>query len=256
MRPPCRLCSLGVGGYPQVRARTGARSCEYLRVAALQPGLRSRIVTIAGVGLSALVALLAVHGFTASPDPGTAIDSTDDGSDYSPPVVGPASLSEAFESEATPLIRTDFSDDAAWQSIVEEVSKPVDFDHPDNPDPGEDAYVPYIVPIDNAKYEGVSGAALADQAMAADLMQGYVLLADARSMAEAGSGELTVDYVDLSPYAAEDAEDFSTFPGRTFRCAVPEVASIEANLSIANMDFHEFADSVAPDGVFRGFPGE
>ena len=32
-----------------------------------------------------------------------------------------------------------------------------------------------------------------------------------------------------------------------------EVALIEANLSIANMDFEEFADSVGPDGVFRGF---
>ena len=32
--------------------------------------------------------------------------------------------------------------------------------------------------------------------------------------------------------------------------------SIEANLSIANMDFGEFAGSVGADGVFRGFPGE
>jgi hypothetical protein len=25
------------------------------------------------------------------------------------------------------------------------------------------------------------------------------------------------------------------------------------NLSLANMDFHEFADNADPDGVFRGF---
>ena len=30
--------------------------------------------------------------------------------------------------------------------------------------------------------------------------------------------------------------------------------SRENNLSIANMDFREFAESVDPDGVFRGFP--
>jgi len=41
--------------------------------------------------------------------------------------------------------------------------------------------------------------------------------------------------------------------GRVFRCAIPEIASIEANLSIANMDYHEFADNTDPDGVFRGF---
>jgi hypothetical protein len=29
---------------------------------------------------------------------------------------------------------------------------------------------------------------------------------------------------------------------------------VENNLSIANMDYSEFADEVDPDGVFRGFP--
>jgi hypothetical protein len=28
---------------------------------------------------------------------------------------------------------------------------------------------------------------------------------------------------------------------------------VENNLSVANMDFHEFADNVEDDGVFRGF---
>jgi len=41
--------------------------------------------------------------------------------------------------------------------------------------------------------------------------------------------------------------------GRELRCEVGEVASIEVNLSIANMDFDEFADSADADGVFRGF---
>jgi hypothetical protein len=31
------------------------------------------------------------------------------------------------------------------------------------------------------------------------------------------------------------------------------VQSVENNLSLANMDFFEFAESVGPDGVFRGF---
>jgi hypothetical protein len=61
-------------------------------------------------------------------------------------------------------------------------------------------------------------------------------------------------YVDLS-VAPEDAEEFGWVYGREFRCEVGEVASIEANLSIANMDFEEFADGVEDDGVFRGFPG-
>ena len=43
-------------------------------------------------------------------------------------------------------------------------------------------------------------------------------------------------------------------PGRTFRVIPSEIWSIENNLSIGNMDFDEFADSVDPDGIFRGFP--
>jgi hypothetical protein len=41
--------------------------------------------------------------------------------------------------------------------------------------------------------------------------------------------------------------------GRTFRAVASETPTIEANLSEANMDFHEFADNVDRDGVFRGF---
>jgi len=43
--------------------------------------------------------------------------------------------------------------------------------------------------------------------------------------------------------------------GRTFRAIPTQLQAIENNLSIANMDFFEFADNVKEDGVFRGFPG-
>jgi hypothetical protein len=42
--------------------------------------------------------------------------------------------------------------------------------------------------------------------------------------------------------------------GRTFRAIPSQIQSIENNLSIANMDFFEFADHVDLDGIFRGFP--
>ena len=41
--------------------------------------------------------------------------------------------------------------------------------------------------------------------------------------------------------------------GRTFRSIPSEVEPIVANLSLANMDFAEFADNTDPDGIFRGF---
>ncbi|WP_436838952.1 DUF6924 domain-containing protein [Nocardia salmonicida] len=50
-----------------------------------------------------------------------------------------------------------------------------------------------------------------------------------------------------------DLNEFNDQMGRTFRAIPREVESIVANLSISNMDVHDFADSVDPDGVFRGF---
>ncbi len=65
-----------------------------------------------------------------------------------------------------------------------------------------------------------------------------------------------VDHVSLT-----DAEhpilvlDLGDEPGRAFRVVPREMWGIENNLSIANLSFFEYADSVDADGVFRGLPG-
>lgn len=163
-------------------------------------------------------------------------------------------IREAFESDSTPVIRTDFTKDPAWQTVINAISEPVDFDDPDNADPGHNGYAPNVTLIDDRALEGITGAALGEAFEASDDAFGYALLADGRSMTEAlAGGELTLDYVDLSIFDPKDAELFNSFMGRNFRCAVPEIASIEVNLSLGNMDFSDFADSTEPDGVFRGF---
>ena len=45
----------------------------------------------------------------------------------------------------------------------------------------------------------------------------------------------------------------ATQHGKTFRVAPAYMWSVENNLSLANMDFSEFADHVDAGGVFRGF---
>jgi len=47
--------------------------------------------------------------------------------------------------------------------------------------------------------------------------------------------------------------DLSTERGRAFRVIPSEIEGVENNLSLANMDFEEFANAADPDGVFRGF---
>ncbi|MEY4566011.1 MAG: hypothetical protein RLY14_981 [Planctomycetota bacterium] len=58
----------------------------------------------------------------------------------------------------------------------------------------------------------------------------------------------------------DNSQDFDRRPSQTpegeirsFRAIPSTVQSIENNLSIANMDFEDFAQSVDPDGIFRGF---
>jgi hypothetical protein len=161
-------------------------------------------------------------------------------------------LAATFATAGTPLLRTDFTDDAAWSTIVAKVAQTAEF----GAEYGD--YVLAITSYDERFFEGVTGASLAEICATEGVGGGYVLLADARSMAEAAGGrEVTIDYVDLSIEDNRDAKLFKSYLGRTFRCATREVASIEANLAIGNMDFSDFANSVDSDGVFRGFePGE
>jgi hypothetical protein len=56
------------------------------------------------------------------------------------------------------------------------------------------------------------------------------------------------------PVLLVDLNELNEQYGRTMRVIPAELPSIEVNLSLANMDFFDFADSADEDGVFRGFP--
>nr|WP_089013655.1 hypothetical protein [Micromonospora inositola] len=52
------------------------------------------------------------------------------------------------------------------------------------------------------------------------------------------------------------AVDLYDEPGRTFRVPPRWYAEVSANMSIANMDFADFADAADESGTFRGFEGD
>jgi len=165
-------------------------------------------------------------------------------------------LAAILDDDTTALIRTDRTDDAAWAAILEAISTPVDVTEDGDPD---GFFVPDITPLDSPAFEGATGETLASAIGAAgNAPSGYVLLADSQSMAEAGAGvDPTLVYVDLSYPDPDDADGFNTFMGRSFRCPIPEIAGIDVNLSLANMDFSEFADHADEHGgVFRNFTAE
>ncbi|MBB4634277.1 DUF6924 domain-containing protein [Longimicrobium terrae] len=124
------------------------------------------------------------------------------------------------------VVRTDFSNAAAWDAIRSAIDEPA----------GE--FKAYVEWISDPGYDGLTPEQL-------------------RPFAPAGSGInylFIVDQITIThPEHPVLVLDLSAEPGRTFRVVPSALADVENNLSIANMEFADFADSVEPDGIFRGF---
>jgi hypothetical protein len=130
------------------------------------------------------------------------------------------------DSDEALVLRTDFSDEAAWVEVCREIEAPS----------GEHrAYVYFVSDADFAGLDLETLTLLAQRGP----YRSFMFIVDQRTLRDAEHPILVLDLVDE--------------PGQTFRVIPREMCSVENNLSIANMDFDEFADSVDADGVFRGF---
>jgi hypothetical protein len=120
------------------------------------------------------------------------------------------------------ILRTDFSDDNAWADLQAAIDEDEATWASDPQWAG--ATVQQLVDLDTA-------AAGDDKLM-------YVFVADATTMTDPERPLLVVDL------AGE--------PGRTFRVPPRWFEDVSANLTIANLDFEEFADATDEDGTYRG----
>jgi hypothetical protein len=118
------------------------------------------------------------------------------------------------------VVRTDFTDDAAWLEVCRLIEAS-----------DCEGYTPTLVRVSDRAYDG---AAVED--LLGDPGPDYVFVVDSRTVSDPEHPILVID-----------------LDGGSFRTIPSEVCAIDANLGLANMDFEEFADAVAPDGVFRGF---
>jgi hypothetical protein len=131
----------------------------------------------------------------------------------------------------TPVIRTDFSDPAAWEAVRAAILAP-----------GAEAelFTAHVTFVDDPDFAGYTPEQIL--ALVNDEFAGRhtcLFIAD----------ETTVSSADW-PVLVMDLRDEQ---GRTFRAVADELYGIEANLSTGNMDFSfyaEFADDTG--GVFRG----
>lgn len=126
------------------------------------------------------------------------------------------------------ILRTDFSNQAVWNAICAEVQKPV----------GIFRFRANVEFLDDPAYSGVTKDQLLEL-IPTDYNHSFIVIVDQTAVSLPDRPLLIVDLYERS--------------GREFRAVPSQIQSIENNLSIANMDFEEFAESVDEDGVFRGF---
>jgi hypothetical protein len=152
------------------------------------------------------------------------------------------------ETEKTPVLRTDYSDDAAWETICASIREA----SPEARDVfgkwsalcatigqnfGElQVHVDFI---DEPQYAGLTVDQLL-RLLPETSHQTFLFVVD----------QVTVQHSDHPILVV----DLFTRPGRAFRAVPSQIYAIECNFFVANMDWEEFAERVDADGVFRRSP--
>jgi len=139
------------------------------------------------------------------------------------------------------LVRTDFTDDGAWDQVQEEAQREY----------GPDGFQAYIEPVSDPAWGGTTWETVKAAAPVGEAGPSVLFIADSITFASPEHPILVVDLQDkyLSP------AEFPEIADRTpFRCIPPALWSVENNLSIANLDWEDFAGDTDDDGVYRGYP--
>jgi hypothetical protein len=133
------------------------------------------------------------------------------------------------ETDYALVLRTDFSDQIAWEEICAAIREPI----------GDFHFLAYVEFLDDSEFANLTKDQLLER-VPENYNHTFIILADQTAISRPEHPLLIVELYERS--------------GRLFRAIPSQIQSIENNLSIANMDFEEFAESADKDGVFRGFP--
>ena len=125
------------------------------------------------------------------------------------------------------IVRTDFSDQTAWETLVAALEEP------------EEPFMFNMEFLDDQENNGATVEQLME-ALPEDYPHSFMVVADAVAISQPDHPLLVIDLFGER--------------GREFRALAGQVPAIENNLSIGNMGFEEFADLVDENGIFRGFP--
>ncbi|CAG0936761.1 hypothetical protein TFLX_05650 [Thermoflexales bacterium] len=134
-----------------------------------------------------------------------------------------------LETENSLVLRTDFSDDGVWDALRTAIEEPA----------GEFGFRAYVDFVSDPAYANISLADLLTL-ISPGSDHTFIFVVDQRAISDPEHPILVIDL-------------FEEQRGRSFRVIPSEMWGVENNLSLANLDFVEFAEHVDPDGVFRGF---
>lgn len=132
------------------------------------------------------------------------------------------------QTENALILRTDFSNQAIWEAIYREIQKPV----------GIFRFRANVDFLDGAEYAGITRQQLLEL-IPQNYNHTFIVIVDQMAISHPDHPLLIVDLYEGS--------------GNEFRAIPSQIQGIENNLSIANMDFEEFAEAVDEDGIFRDF---
>jgi hypothetical protein len=133
---------------------------------------------------------------------------------------------------SVPVVRANFSDDAVWRRVKEEIAEPT-----------AEGFGADVEFVEDRALSDLSEAAIADgypRAFPHRYRHPVLFVVDAVAVSVPEHPVLVINLnagVDIEP----------------FRASTRQVQSIQNNLSLANMDYIDFARSTDADGVFRGF---
>ncbi|MBM7494433.1 hypothetical protein JOD64_005655 [Micromonospora luteifusca] len=136
------------------------------------------------------------------------------------------------ETWCVPVVRADFRADDVWEQLKDEIVSPTD-----------EGFVARVEFVEDRTLIGLSDTAITagyPRAYPRQYRHPVVFVVDAVTVSLPERPLLVVNLNE-----GDDTGPFRTLPR--------QVQAIENNLSLANMDFFEFARSAGTDGVFRGF---
>lgn len=164
------------------------------------------------------------------------------GDDFLPPsltstVTQPPPSSNPFDlpRDRSLLIRTDFSDDQAWSATVVAANAPRILD-------GDVETYASLTTIDDVAFAEHTVEEL--RVLLGDPPPYFFFVADRETITNPDHPILAVDH---------GTDESGTATATTVRVAPAYIAEVENNLSLANLDFADFANSADADGVYRGF---